>query len=130
MCSSTNDQYVVFADIINKITRTGGKVRSLFLVDLKEVLKIFEKKTRLVLQKMQCFHSQSHSKSCFTKNFILKSKNETKLSILDVRLICWNLMKTFNVPVRANSFCDINEFNANSGPEDNADKIQVFLEMF
>ena len=36
-------------------------------------------------------------------------------------------MKTFNVPVRANSFCDINEFNANSGPEDNADKIQVFF---
>ena len=26
MCSDTNDQYVVFADIINKITRTGGKV--------------------------------------------------------------------------------------------------------
>ena len=50
MCSSTNDQYVVFADIINKITRTGGKVRSLFLVDLNEVWKKFEKKTRLVLQ--------------------------------------------------------------------------------
>ena len=47
-----------------------------------------------------------------------------------MRLICWNLMKTFTVPVRANSFCDINEFNANSGPEDNADKIQVFLEIF
>ena len=26
MCCHTNDQYVVFADIINKITRTGGKV--------------------------------------------------------------------------------------------------------
>ena len=26
ICSETNDQYVVFADIINKITRTGGKV--------------------------------------------------------------------------------------------------------
>ena len=25
-CTETNDQYVVFADIINKITRTGGKV--------------------------------------------------------------------------------------------------------
>ena len=47
--------------------------------------------------------------------------------MLDVRLICWNLMKTFNVTVRANSFCDIYEFNANSGPEDNADKIQVFV---
>ena len=27
MCGNTNDQYVVFADIINKITRTNGKVR-------------------------------------------------------------------------------------------------------
>ena len=26
ICTETNDQYVVFADIINKITRTGGKV--------------------------------------------------------------------------------------------------------
>lgn len=26
ICSETNDQYVVFADIINKITRSGGKV--------------------------------------------------------------------------------------------------------
>ena len=26
MCGNTNDQYVVFADIINKITRTSGKV--------------------------------------------------------------------------------------------------------
>lgn len=50
MCSSTNDQYVVFADIINKITRTGGKVRNLFLADLNDVWKIFEKKTRLDLQ--------------------------------------------------------------------------------
>jgi myosin-1 len=26
VCIETNDQYVVFADIINKITRSGGKV--------------------------------------------------------------------------------------------------------
>ena len=26
ICGETNDQYVVFADIINKITRSGGKV--------------------------------------------------------------------------------------------------------
>ena len=26
ICTETNDQYVVFADIINKITRSGGKV--------------------------------------------------------------------------------------------------------
>lgn len=26
ICIESNDQYVVFADIINKITRTGGKV--------------------------------------------------------------------------------------------------------
>lgn len=26
MCVETNDQYVVFADIINKITRSSGKV--------------------------------------------------------------------------------------------------------
>ena len=31
MCSNTNDQYVVFADIINKITRTSGKVTPEFL---------------------------------------------------------------------------------------------------
>ena len=36
-------------------------------------------------------------------------------------------MKTSNVSVRANSFCDIHEFNANSGPENNADKIQVWV---
>ena len=27
ICVASNDQYVVFADIINKITRTGGKVK-------------------------------------------------------------------------------------------------------
>lgn len=27
MCVETNDQYVVFADIINKITRSSGKVK-------------------------------------------------------------------------------------------------------
>ena len=26
ICTESNDQYVVFADIINKITRSGGKV--------------------------------------------------------------------------------------------------------
>ena len=29
ICTETNDQYVVFADIINKITRSGGKVKNL-----------------------------------------------------------------------------------------------------
>ena len=28
ICTESNDQYVVFADIINKITRSGGKVNS------------------------------------------------------------------------------------------------------
>lgn len=28
MCVATNDQYVVFADIINKVSRTSGKVNS------------------------------------------------------------------------------------------------------
>ena len=31
MCGNTNDQYVVFADIINKITRTNGKVQKIEL---------------------------------------------------------------------------------------------------
>ena len=30
ICVASNDQYVVFADIINKITRTGGKVRTTY----------------------------------------------------------------------------------------------------
>ena len=43
MCSSTNDQYVVFADIINKITRTGGKVITDFVVLSK--MKFFKNET-------------------------------------------------------------------------------------
>lgn len=31
MCLETNDQYVVFADIINKIARSSGKVSSKYL---------------------------------------------------------------------------------------------------
>jgi len=39
MCSDTNDQYVVFADIINKITRTGGKfVPILFVISTSSML--------------------------------------------------------------------------------------------
>jgi len=39
LCSNTNDQYVVFADIINKITRTGGKfVPILFVISTSSML--------------------------------------------------------------------------------------------
>lgn len=36
ICTDTNDQYVVFADIINKITRSSGKVhiKNVFLVKI------------------------------------------------------------------------------------------------
>jgi len=39
MCGNTNDQYVVFADIINKITRTSGKfVPILFVISTSSML--------------------------------------------------------------------------------------------
>jgi myosin-1 len=39
ICSETNDQYVVFADIINKITRSGGKfVPILFVISTSSML--------------------------------------------------------------------------------------------
>jgi len=39
ICIETNDQYVVFADIINKITRTGGKfVPILFVISTSSML--------------------------------------------------------------------------------------------
>ena len=41
MCGDTNDQYVVFADIINKITRTSGKVRNVALTDLFYLTKFY-----------------------------------------------------------------------------------------
>lgn len=38
ICVENNDQYVVFADIINKITRSSGKVKDLQLRTLNEYL--------------------------------------------------------------------------------------------
>lgn len=32
ICTETNDQYVVFADIINKITRSSGKVMEILFI--------------------------------------------------------------------------------------------------
>ena len=39
ICTETNDQYVVFADIINKITRSGGKVcYTLFFIPITKYI--------------------------------------------------------------------------------------------
>lgn len=38
MCIESNDQYVVFADIINKIARSSGKVRHLLHLYLDDLL--------------------------------------------------------------------------------------------
>lgn len=34
LCISLNDQYIVFADVVSKITRSTGKVRSNFALKL------------------------------------------------------------------------------------------------
>ena len=41
MSCDTNDQYVVFADIINKITRTGGKVQAVHIQGVPKMETIF-----------------------------------------------------------------------------------------
>ena len=46
ICTETNDQYVVFADIINKITRSSGKVRPKKNHDMK-ALQTFETRKKV-----------------------------------------------------------------------------------
>uniref|UniRef100_A0ABK9N723 Myosin motor domain-containing protein n=1 Tax=Glossina morsitans morsitans TaxID=37546 RepID=A0ABK9N723_GLOMM len=45
MCVDTNDQYVVFADIINKITRSSGKIAPILLVLSTSSLLLLDQRT-------------------------------------------------------------------------------------
>ncbi|XP_075148090.1 myosin 95E [Haematobia irritans] len=45
MCTETNDQYVVFADIINKITRSSGKIVPILLVISTSSLLLLDQRT-------------------------------------------------------------------------------------
>ena len=54
ICIETNDQYVVFADIINKITRTGGKVKDMIFTFAEYLRLIFCFFTTLVRAYLIC----------------------------------------------------------------------------
>ena len=88
ICTESNDQYVVFADIINKITRSGGKVKNL-----------------------------RASFTFYPEFFKIKIK-----ILLNVNFKPLNL---FFLSVCANIICDIHQLDANSGPKDHANQIQV-----